>query len=57
MDEVALKFNLPERIYPAFTIVSLTLGPAAVAIGSLLAALYPALRLYLLTPIDAMRAV
>jgi len=57
MDEVALKFNLPERIYPAFTLVSLTLGPAAVAIGSLLAALYPALRLYLLTPIDAMRAV
>ncbi len=57
MDEVALKFNLPERIYPAFTILSMTLGPAAVAIGSLLAALYPALRLYLLTPIDAMRAV
>ena len=57
MDEVALKFNLPERIYPAFTILSLTLGPAAVAVGSLLAALYPALRLYLLTPIDAMRAV
>ncbi|MDH3634598.1 MAG: ABC transporter permease [Gammaproteobacteria bacterium] len=57
MDEVALKFNLPERIYPAFTIATITLGPAAVAIGSLLAALYPALRLYLLTPIDAMRAI
>ncbi|UCH40275.1 MAG: ABC transporter permease [Gammaproteobacteria bacterium] len=57
MDEVALKFNLPERIYPAISLASMTLGPAAVAIGSLLAALYPALRLYLLTPIEAMRAV
>ncbi len=57
MDEVALKFNLPERIYPAISLASMTLGPAAVAIGSLLAALYPALRLYLLAPIEAMRAV
>ena len=56
MDEVALKFNLPERIYPAISLASMTLGPAAVAAGSLLAALYPALRLHLLTPIEAMRA-
>ncbi len=57
MDEVALKFNLPERIYPEISMASMTLGPVAVAVGSLLAALYPALRLYLLTPIEAMRAV
>ena len=57
MDEVALRFNLPDRLYPSISILSMTAGPAAVAIGSLLAALYPALRLYLLTPIDAMRAV
>jgi ABC-type lipoprotein release transport system permease subunit len=57
MDEVALKFNLPERIYPAISMASMTLGPTAVAVGSLLATLYPALRLYLLTPIEAMRAV
>ncbi len=57
MDEVAHKFNLPERIYPAISLLSLTAGPVVVAIGSLLAALYPALRLYLLTPVDAMRAV
>ncbi len=57
MDEVALKFNLPERLYPSISVLSMTAGPAAVAVGSLLAALYPALRLYLLTPIDAMRAV
>ena len=29
MDEVALKFNLPERIYPAISLASMTLGPAA----------------------------
>ena len=39
------------------SLLSLTAGPAVVAVGSLLAALYPALRLYLLTPINAMRAV
>ena len=37
-------------------LLSLTLGPAIVALGSLLASVYPALRLYFLQPIEAMRA-
>jgi ABC-type lipoprotein release transport system permease subunit len=57
MAEMSSKFNLPGRIYPAVTVLSLTLGPGIVAAGSLLAAIYPALRLRLLQPIDAMRAV
>jgi putative ABC transport system permease protein len=57
MAEMAEKFNLPERMYPAISVLSLTLGPGIVAIGSLIAAIYPALRLNLLQPIDAMRAV
>ncbi len=57
MAEMADKFNLPERMYPAISALSLTLGPAVVAAGCLLAALYPALRLYRLLPIEAMRAV
>jgi len=57
MAEMAVKFNLPERMYPVISPLSLTLGPAIVALGSLLAAIYPALRLNLLQPIEAMRAV
>jgi putative ABC transport system permease protein len=57
MEEMAIKFNLPDRMYPSVSLLSLMLGPGIVAIGSLLAAIYPALRLYLLLPIEAMRAV
>ncbi|MCZ6487314.1 MAG: FtsX-like permease family protein [Gammaproteobacteria bacterium] len=57
MEEMADKFNLPDRMYPNVSLLSLTLGPGIVAIGCLLAAIYPALRLYLLLPIEAMRAV
>ncbi len=57
MAEMAQKFNLPERMYPAISILSLSLGPTIVACGSLLAAIYPALRLKRLLPIEAMRAV
>ncbi len=57
MEEIAAKFNLPDRIYPSVSFLSLTLGPGIVAIGSLTAAIYPALRLYILLPIEAMRAV
>jgi len=57
MEEMAVKFNLPDRMYPSISLLSLLLGPGIVAIGSLLAAIYPALRLYVLLPIEAMRAV
>ena len=57
MEEMAVKFNLPDRMYPEISFLSLTLGPAVVAVGSMLAALYPSLRLYRLLPVEAMRAV
>lgn len=57
MEEMAVKFNLPDRMYPSISLLSLLLGPGIVAIGSLLAAIYPALRLYVLLPIEAMRAI
>jgi ABC-type lipoprotein release transport system permease subunit len=57
MDEMAATFNLPTRIYPQATLMTLTLGPAVVFVGSVLSAFYPALRLYWLHPVEAMRAV
>ena len=57
MAEMAVKFNLPERMYPTISALSLSLGPVIVACASLLAAIYPALRLNRLRPIEAMRAV
>ena len=57
MDEMAARFNLPDRLYPEISPFTLTFGPTIVAAASLLAAVYPALRLYLLRPIEAMRAV
>ncbi len=56
MEEMASRFNLPDRMYPSITLLSLLLGPAIVSIASLLASAYPATRLYRLLPIEAMRA-
>ncbi|RLA27223.1 MAG: ABC transporter permease [Gammaproteobacteria bacterium] len=57
MDEMAANFNLPDRFYPKATLLTLFLGPAVVFIGSILSALYPALRLHWLHPVEAMRAL
>ena len=56
MDQMAANFNLPDRFYPQATLLTLTIGPAVVFLGSVLSALYPALRLYWLHPVEAMRA-
>ena len=57
MDEMAAKFNLPARFYPQVSPLTLLIGPAVVFIFTILAALYPALRLHRLHPVEAMRAV
>ena len=56
MDEMAVKFNLPPRMYPQISLLSLSAGPAIVLVFSILAALYPAIRLNWMRPVDAMRA-
>ena len=56
MEEMATNFNLPSRFYPQATLLTLFLGPAIVFAGSMLAAIYPALRLHRLHPVEAMRA-
>lgn len=54
--EMGARFNLPARIYPPVTLASLLWGPLTVFLGALLAAVYPALRLFGLQPVAAMRA-
>ena len=56
MDEMGAKFNLPSRLHPTVTVASLLSGPAVVFLFSLLASVYPALRLRRLHPVEAMRA-
>ena len=57
MEEAMERYNISGRIYPQLSPVSLLAGPAVVFIGGMLAAIYPALRLYTLQPVAAMRAV
>ena len=57
MEDMAERFNLPDRMYPSLSFVSIMLGPSVVFMFSLLASLYPAVRLFFLQPVAAMRAV
>lgn len=57
MEEAAARFNLPGKMYPSVTPLSILLGPLVVFLFCLLAAVYPSLRLYRLRPVEAMRAL
>ena len=57
MEEMAERFNLPARMYPSLSVLSILLGPGIIFICSLVAAIYPATRLFFLQPVIAMRAV
>ena len=56
MQEMAANFNLPSRFHPQVSLLTLFAGPTVVFLFTLLAALYPALRLHRLQPVEAMRA-
>jgi putative ABC transport system permease protein len=57
MKEMHAQFGLPGFIIPKISFVTLTLGPAAIFVFTLLAALYPALRIRKLKPVEAIHAV
>ncbi len=57
MEEMAAMFNLPARIYPEATFGTAIAGPLIVYAFTLLAAVYPALRLHRLHPVEAMRVI
>jgi putative ABC transport system permease protein len=56
MDEMAAQFNLPARMFPQASALSLFAGPLVVFLFTMLASIYPALRLRWLHPVVAMRA-
>ena len=56
MEEMAVRFNLPARLYPGISVATLLAGPLIVFAVSVLATLYPAIRLSRLHPVEAMRA-
>ena len=56
MEEMAAQFNLPARVYLNVSLPSLFIGPFVVFLFTLLAAAYPALRLYRTNIVAAMRA-
>ncbi len=57
MKEIYAQFGLPGEIRPRLSFGSFTLGPAVILAFTLLAALYPALRLRRLQPVEAIHAV
>lgn len=56
LEEMTSRFNLPSRIYPRFSWIGTLAGPSIVWVASLLAAIYPILRLRRLEPVEAMRS-
>jgi ABC-type lipoprotein release transport system permease subunit len=57
MEEMVANFNLPGRVYPRATLLTMFAGPLVVFVFTLAAAAYPALRLQRLHPIEAMRTL
>jgi putative ABC transport system permease protein len=51
--ELLRQYGIPSRIYPQLSLLSVTVGPAAVLLITLIAALYPALRIRRLRPVEA----
>lgn len=54
-NEISRQFGIPDTLYPRLTAISITAGPLAVLLITLLAALYPALKIRRLAPVEAMR--
>lgn len=54
-NEIMRQFGIPSRFFPDLSLISATAGPGAVFVITLLAALYPALKIRRLTPVEAMR--
>jgi putative ABC transport system permease protein len=54
-NEIMRQFGIPSLFFPKLSLISATVGPGAVFLITLLAALYPAFKIRRLTPVEAMR--
>lgn len=52
--ELLRQYGIPSRLYPRLTLLSASIGPAAVFFITLVSALYPALKIRRLKPVEAM---
>jgi ABC-type lipoprotein release transport system permease subunit len=57
MAEIYAQFGLPGVITPKLSVLTFTLGPSVIFVFTLVAALYPALRIRRLQPVEAMHAI
>jgi len=55
--EMMRQYGLPERMYPQLSALSIAIGAGLVLVITLVTALYPALKVRRLRPVEAMRAV
>ncbi|MBW2569557.1 MAG: ABC transporter permease [Deltaproteobacteria bacterium] len=55
--EIMRQFGMPERIYPKLSIISASIGPAAVFVITFLTALYPAIKVLRLSIADCRLAI
>ena len=55
--ELLSQYGMPERMFPQLSLLSVSIGPGAVLVITLLTALYPALKVRRLRPVEAMTAV
>jgi putative ABC transport system permease protein len=54
--EMMRQYGLPERMYPQLSALSIAIGAGLVLVITLVTALYPALKVRRLRPVEAMRA-
>ena len=57
MEEIANMYNMPSTITPQISFNSVFIGPAIIFVSTIISALYPAMRIRLLEPVEAMRKI
>jgi putative ABC transport system permease protein len=57
MEEMGAEFGMTGKITPELSLLAITLGPLVIFAFTMLASIYPALRIRLLKPVDAMKSV